>query len=315
MAGFRQALQDLVARTLAAGLPRGIMRQKRYFQLWEKRGYHVTPVHFYEPIPDTREITADQVNRRSRMVGIDLRADQQLELLPALASAYAGEYGQRLRDPEPWRPAQRRDLDFPDSLDGFVLYAMVRHLKPRLVIEIGAGMSTLIILLALDKNAEDSGEPRGTLTSIDPFPPPFLRHRDDLTLHDKPVQDVPLETFTALGEDDILFIDSTHVLKLGSDVYHEYLDIVPSVAPGVTVHAHDIHLPYEYPEPWVKQRFTFWNEQYLLQAFLSHNQAFEVVLANQFLHREHSPMLREHLDFYLGAEDAPGSFWFRRKPT
>ena len=169
------------------------------------------------------------------------------------------------------------------------------------------------LLGALERNAAESGGARGVLESVDPYPPAFLLGRDDLTLHRKPVQDVPLERFTTLGNGDILFIDSSHVLKIGSDVQHEYLEIVPSLAPGVMVHAHDIHLPFEYPEAWIKQEFRYWNEQYLLQAFLSHNAAFEVVLANQLLHREHAALLKESLSFYLGADDGPGSFWFRRK--
>lgn len=305
--------RDFVARVLAAVLPRRIMLDKRYYPLWEERGYHVTPVHFYEPLPDSRDVSPEQLERRSPMVGIDLCVERQLALLHGLARAHAAEYAALLREPESWRPAERRALDFPDSLDGFVLYAMVRHLRPRRVTEIGAGMSSLLVLRALAKNAAESGEPRGELESVDPFPPAFLDGRDDLTLHRRPVQDVPLERFTSLGRDDILFIDSSHVLKIGSDVQREYLEIVPSLAPGVMVHAHDIHLPYEYPEAWIRQEFRYWNEQYLLQAFLSHNAAFEVVLANQLLHREHAPLLSELLSFYLGADDGPGSFWFRRR--
>jgi len=111
---------------------------------------------------------------------------------------------------------------------------------------------------------------------------------------------------------DILFIDSSHVLKVGGDVQYEYLEILPRLKRGVVVHVHDIFLPGEYPNEWVREEHVFWNEQYLLQAFLSFNDSFEVLWAGSFMHRKHPEKLAECFPGYHPASCHPGSFWMRK---
>ena len=126
------------------------------------------------------------------------------------------------------------------------------------------------------------------------------------------IQDVPLSEFCSLEENDILFIDSSHVLKVGSDVQHEYLEILPRLKKGVIVHCHDIFLPEEYPKNWVLNNYVFWNEQYLLQAFLSFNESFKVLWAGNYMHLMHSDKLEQIFSSYKKDKVMPGSFWMAK---
>jgi hypothetical protein len=188
---------------------------------------------------------------------------------------------------------------------------MIRHFKPRRVIEIGSGMSTVLTAEAIRKNELEG---RSCLfTAIEPFPAKFLSHIPGLTeLLQTKVQRVPLERFCSLEANDILFIDSSHVVKIGGDVVYEYLEIIPRLKPGVLVHCHDIFLPAEYPKQWVMTNRIFWTEQYLLQAFLTHNRAFEILLAASFLHLRHPDKLAAAIGSYDPVRVWPGSFWMRR---
>jgi hypothetical protein len=125
------------------------------------------------------------------------------------------------------------------------------------------------------------------------------------------VQDVPLDEFTRLEDGDVLFIDTSHVVKTGGDVQYEFLEVLPRLQKGVIVHIHDIYLPAEYPKEWVLDGLTFWSEQYVLQAFLAFNSAFEVVLGGQYLHLYHPDRLHKAFALY-GGEPWLGSFWIRR---
>lgn len=152
------------------------------------------------------------------------------------------------------------------------------------------------------------------LITIDPYPNEVIKQGfPGLTrLIAQRVQDVELQQFNGLGENDILFIDSTHVLTIGSDVRYLFLEILPRLAKGVLVHVHDIVLPAEYPRKWVLEEYRFWNEQYLLQAFLAFNTNFEVLWAGSYMHLRHPDRLEEAFPSYNRAARWPGSFWMRR---
>ncbi|HWE37991.1 MAG TPA: class I SAM-dependent methyltransferase [Isosphaeraceae bacterium] len=298
--GIRTATRDLIAQLVVRAVPPGIFRDKRYFRLWQSRGYHVTRVHFYEPIPDTVSLKDDLWARPSAMVGVDMRVEAQLELLAAFAERYKSEY-------EGVDPITRGTPDWE------ALYCVVRHFRPRRIIEIGSGVSTRVAALAVEENRRHGVDAR--LTAIEPYPSDELRAGfpglSDLKVTQ--VQDVPLSEFEALGENDILFIDSSHVLKLGSDVQYEFLEILPRLRPGVVAHVHDIFFPFEYRRDWPMEQSIFWNEQYLLQAFLAFNSAFEVLLSNSYIHHAHPDALRRAFDRYDPKVHHPGSFWMRRK--
>jgi predicted O-methyltransferase YrrM len=309
---LRRRLLDRIAPLAAPLLPGRLLRDRRYFALWERRGFHALPVHFTSPVPDTRALPPALWERTSAAVGIDWNERAQLALLATLRDAYRAEYDAF--------PTERSDDPFRFTLanasfgpiDAEVLHAMVRHLEPRRVIEIGSGHSTLLIAAALERNRAE-GHP-GELIAIEPYPDRRLaRGFPGLSrLIAQPVQDVPLAEFEALGARDILFIDSSHVLKIGSDVQVEWLEIVPRLAPGVVVHVHDIFLPAEYPRTWVLDAHRFYGEQYLLQAFLAFNRAFEVLWAAQYMCLRHPEAVRGAFRSVAGRPLSAGSFWIRR---
>ena len=155
------------------------------------------------------------------------------------------------------------------------------------------------------------------LICIDPFPGELLGKSNNIpglqSLMETKVQDLDLEFFSQLDPGDILFIDSSHTVKIGGDVNYLFLEVLPRLNPGVIVHVHDIFFPFEYRRHWVLDEFRFWTEQYLLQAFLTFNAEFEVLLANYYLSRYHKEHLRAtfpDLSRWIG-----GSFWMRRKPV
>ncbi|HYV51255.1 MAG TPA: class I SAM-dependent methyltransferase, partial [Dongiaceae bacterium] len=182
---------------------------------------------------------------------------------------------------------------------------------PRRILEIGSGFSTRLALSALEKNRQ-AGKP-GVLTLCDPKPPRWGRTGSDGIERIVPsrVQELSLGEFTDLGASDMLFIDSTHVLAIGSDVQFSFLDVLPRLNPGVLVHVHDIFFPQEYPEYWVRDRMRFWNEQYLLQAFLAFNAGFRTVWASHWMSVRHEDQLRRAIPSFAPGK-SPGSFWMER---
>jgi len=187
-------------------------------------------------------------------------------------------------------------------------YCMVRHFRPRSIIEVGSGFSSLLLGQAAAKNKSSQ------LICIEPFPCEFLRNGFPglQSLIDKKVQDIDLEFFSQLESGDILFIDSSHTVKIGGDVNYLFLEVLPRLKPGVIVHIHDIFLPFDYPRIWVLDEFRFWTEQYLLQAFLTFNSEFEVLLANSYLRHYHQSDLKTA--FPSLTSWGGGSFWMRRHP-
>jgi len=281
-------LKDMCAKIVANLLPPRLMRSKRFFSLWESRGYHVTPVHFYELIPDTREFADELWSRQSALAGIDMREPSQLELLRRFASQYKGEY-----DRFPYAPTQTPyefhfNNGYYETVDAEVLYCMIRDCKPRRVVEIGSGFSTMITAAAIRRNQADAPEYQCEFTCIEPYPRDVIKSGfEGLTrLIQARVQDVPLDVFLSLEEKDVLFIDSSHVVTVGSDVCYEYLEVLPVLKKRVVVHIHDILLPQLYSRSWFQAK-VFWNEQYLLQAFLAFNNAFQTLWAANFMHLRH----------------------------
>ena len=298
---------EQVARLFAAVLPSFLRPevQRRYFSLWQEHGVHVTRVQRFSPVPDTRTLPDELWARHSEMAGVDINDAGQLRLLREF-SAFQHEY-----DEFPSAPTSRaHEFHFNnDSLDGtdaLALYCMIRHVKPRLVLEVGSGFSSRLAAQALLRNGQ------GRLICIDQNPDALVKRGfPGLTsvLQRRP-QDVHLDFYRQLQDRDVLLIDSSHVSTCGSDVNYLLLDVLPSLAPGVVVHLHDIFLPYEYPRDWVRQELRFWNEQYLLQAFLAFNTQFEVLLSNSYLAARHPAELRAA--FPRAPWWAGGSFWLRR---
>jgi hypothetical protein len=201
------------------------------------------------------------------------------------------------------------------GVDAEVLYSVIRHFRPRRIIEIGCGLSTILSSLAIDKNRTDDPSYVCELIGVEPYPNhDVLAKCNNLSrLIDRPVQDVPMSEFLQLGKSDILFIDSSHVSKIGSDVNYNILEVIPRLRPGVLVHLHDIAIPFEYPKRWVKDLRIFWNEQYVFHAFLSFNSDYEIVWAGSWMHWKHPDKLAAAFGSYEPASTLPGSFWIQRK--
>ncbi len=284
--------------------------EKAMFEPLQGMGFHLLRNHFYHPIPDTSEIDETIFEEENELVGIDIGRERQLDLLRSF-QALRKEYEaipQRSSIPHQYR----YDNTTFRAVDAEVLYCLIRQLRPKKIIEIGSGYSTLISAQALEKNKEE-GSP-GELIAIEPYPNQVLRDGfPGLTeLRAQKLQEVDSSEFTSLGPNDILFMDSTHVLKLGSDVQYEYLQILPRLNPGVFVHVHDIFLPREYPRDWVMKAHRFWNEQYLLQPFLSFNSSFQVVWAGFYMHLHEPEAVAAAFPAYDPKKASPGSFWIKR---
>ena len=298
-------LSQFIATTMPRCLHSGKFHE--IFPEWERHGFHVTPVHFYQPIPDTQSLPETLWNRPSELVGIEMNDAMQLDLLRNHFPGFRHEYNQFPAEPtgEPGRFYLYNGLF--DGIDALVAYCMIRHFQPRLIIEVGSGFSTLVAAEAIAKNKNSA------LICIEPFPLDFLRQGFPglHSLIEKKVEDIDRNFFSQLESGDILFIDSSHTVKIGGDVNYLFLEILPRLNPGVIVHVHDIFLPFDYRRDWVLDELRFWTEQYLLQAFMMFNSEFEVLLANSYLNHYHQEELKvafPELPAWGG-----GSFWIRRK--
>lgn len=240
------------------------------------------PGHAYSPIVDAATILgppdvdrvwpADVVDPP----GIDFRGADQLALLEALAA-----YAMPSTDDGLAMVHDPANDQFPPH-DVAVLYAMIRHLRPARVVEVGSGWSTTVTSRAIRDGGLDTH-----LTAIEPHPRDFLGSLDPLhELRVERVEHTPSSVFEALGVGDVLFVDSSHVAKTGSDVVHLLLDVVPRLPAGVVVHVHDVFLPEDYPQTWVRAGFG-WNEQYLVHALLLGGGPLHPLLLNRWLARRH----------------------------
>jgi Methyltransferase domain len=279
----------------------------------DRWGYHIRAINYYDPVPDFREITAEKTRQRREIPAINFDLPGQLALTQELATLYGGELARLANTPEAEGgfPFQNEYFSF---LDAAYYYTLIRHLKPARVVEIGCGLSTRIADKALKAN-RSMGHP-GKLVCIEPYPQPRLTEYNlEMELIEKRVEEIPLDFFSSLAANDILFIDSSHAVKFQSDVCREFLDILPVIQPGVWVHVHDIFFPTDYPARWlIDQRIAF-NEQYLLEAFLAFNPYFKPTAALRWLWLDH----RSDLNSCWPGEVLPpeedlgaASFWIKR---
>jgi hypothetical protein len=287
---------------------------KRSFRFFESLGVHVIPVHFYSPIPDTRALRRDTsiFDRKSQLLGIEMDEEKQVALLTEICPKHRSEYEQLPVDPT----GDPTEYYLSNGSFGFVSgqmhYCMVRHFKPNNIIEIGSGFSTLITLKAARANDAEHGS-NTKLTAIEPYPEDSLSQLKDesFSLVKSKVEDVDLDIVLELGDGDLLFIDSSHVSKIGSDVNFELFEVLPRLAKGVIVHIHDIQFPYDYFKSYILDERLFWNEQYLVQAFLMYNHSFEVLWCASYMAAEHPDLLAKHFPHYDPSR-IPTSLYIRR---
>jgi predicted O-methyltransferase YrrM len=292
-------------------LPPGIFTDHRFFELYQSKGWHATPVHFYQPIPDTRELSPKLWEEQSAMVGLDINEDEQITFIREL-SQFIDEYHSVFGSSLLTGANDDRFRQF-QGVDAALLYSVIRRYAPRRIIEIGSGGSSLLATDALDRNAEVDSNQRGVLTVIDPYPQRFLdKSLRAGQLVRKKVEEVPFEQFESLDENDLLFIDSSHTVRIGGDVQYIVLEILPRLKRGVLVHFHDIFLPLEYPREWILKKRLFWTEQYLLQAFLAYNDCFHILWSGGYMDIYCREELTNQFPYYDAANHIGGSFWIRR---
>ena len=188
-------------------------------------------------------------------------------------------------------------------------YLIVRLVKPVRIIEIGSGYSTMVCLKAIEQNQLEGFS--NELTCIEPFEMPFLNQEKNISLIRKPVEEVDLELFQSLEENDVLFIDSSHIIRPGNDLLHIFFEIFPILKKGVIIHIHDIFSPRHYPKEWLTEKMRFWNEQYLLEAFLHNNHDYQVLFTANHLVKSHYEEAKKVL-IHLQPNSEPSSFWMQK---
>lgn len=266
--------------------------------------------HFYSPVADPTEIRARQEqlwSRVDKMDGIDLNVPAQLALLRQL-EPHAASISYPSDDPGDSRTYFYGNDQYP-VLDAEFLHTALSLFRPKAMIEVGSGFSSLVTAEVNRRLLENQLD----FTCIEPYPRQFLIDgvAGITRLVREKVENLDISFFDRLEAGDILFIDSSHVSKIGSDVNHLIFDVLPRLQPGVLVHIHDVFLPDEYPKHWVIDEGRNWNEQYLLRAFLEFNPRFEVIWAAHYMGTRHTEAVRRTFPRYpeLGGG---ASFWIRR---
>lgn len=270
--------------------------------------YH--PGHFHTPLPSREEVqrvAPRALAWQDEICGVNLREREQLKLYASLVPYYKD-----MPFVETKVPGLRYHFlnDFFEYTDAFILYAMMRHFRPQRVMEAGSGYSSCVML----DTDEHFLENKTQFTFIEPYPERLLSNMKPedaarcTVVHDL-AQNVPTSLFSSLQDGDILFIDSSHVGKIGSDVLYFIFEVFPKLAKGVIIHIHDIFYPFEYPRAWYDVGRA-WNEAYLLRAFLQYNDAFEILFFNHFMCKKHKDMFAKHTPVCV--KDPGGSLWLRK---
>lgn len=288
-------------------------KQNVLFREAEKLGIHILKPDPFNPIPDTRYLKDDLWSKDSELSGVDFNEQQQIELLSLFQNQFKKEYEafEKTHSAKPY--IYHINNGMFESVDGEILYCMIRNFKPKRILEVGSPNAAFLCVQAISKNKEDDEKYSCELVAIEPNSNEIMKAGFPglSKLISEPIQNVPESEFTKLEENDIFFIDSNHVVRIGSDTTHEYLNIIPRLKKGVIIHVHDVFLPAEYPK-WVLGLRRFWNEQYLLQAFLAFNSSFKVLWAASFMHLKHSDMLEAAFSSYKKTQRWPGSFWMQK---
>ena len=287
-----------------ASLKQGVIRREQY-KTW------VPPGHYYSPIASLSEVKSneDRIFRtmEREILGIDLFEAEQLDLLSQFGTYYAelpfGDYKQE---------NLRYFFENPSYSysDAIFLYCMMRHIRPKKIVEVGSGYSSCAIL---DTN-ELFFDNEISCTFIDPYPQLLLSlindsDKDRVKIIQKRLQDIEVERFSMLSAGDMIIIDSTHISKVDSDVNYIFFKLLPHMNRGIYVHFHDIFYPFEYPKEWIYEGKAF-NEDYMLRAFLQYNRTFKVVLFNHFLESFHRDKFLKEMPLCL--KNCGGSIWIRK---
>jgi predicted O-methyltransferase YrrM len=266
--------------------------------------------HYYEPLFKTRNLYRSL--REDRFLpGIDFNIDEQLKLIEEF------DYNAEL-ERIPITNDSKTNIEFYYHNDSFVagdaemLYNIIRLFKPEKIIEIGSGHSTLMAIKAIATNKEENNAYFCQHICIEPYENQWLEQKQVKVIRKK-LEEVEKSLFETLNRNDILFIDSSHIIRPQGDVVREYLEILPTLKSGVLVHIHDIFTPKDYLDEWVLDEIKLWNEQYILEAFLTCNSQYRVKMAMNLLKHRHFEKLAEKCPILKNEPlNEPGSFWIMR---
>jgi len=278
-------------------------------EVGDRWNYHIRQHHFYEPWPRFQDLISDHILARRENPSINWAWDQQLALLQDL-EAYQLEVEALTQEQD--------GFDFQNSqfreFDAAIYYTLLRHLKPKTIIEVGSGYSTQVAHRAIAQNQQHDAP--CSLICVEPYPSAsLLKANLPIQLIQERLEHLDLGLFKQLQSGDILFIDSTHTVKFNSDVCREFLEIIPTLNTGVWIHIHDIFFPLDYPPHWLIQERRAWNEQYLVEAFLSYNTQFDVKLANHWValdYPEEAAKVWPKVRDWQGSHHC-GSLWLRKR--
>lgn len=283
---------------------------KRNWNLLKK--LKIVPVidHYYEPMI-SKEQFKGEVNERN-LLGIDLNVNEQITFIENLC--YKEEI---LKIPIQGNNHGEKQFYFKNGSfgpgDAEFLYGMIRFQKPKKIIEVGSGNSTLIAVKAIEENKREDDNYKCDMICIEPFEQPWLERLHEIKVVRKKVETVPIEFFQSLEEKDILFIDSSHVIRPQGDILWEYQNILPALQKGVYIHIHDIFTPKDYPEKWMFDEVRLWNEQYFVEAFLAYNDEFRIVGALNYLKHHHWEIVQKQFPVLSDNKDyEPGSLWIQK---
>lgn len=298
-----------------------------YFRIMRKRNFTSMPLskktmfsvgvfpildHYYEPMFNPKYLKYSLRENRN-LPGIDFNTQEQLDLLQKF------NYNEELLNFPIEKENNKIEFCYNDGMfrsgDAEYLYNLIRHFKPGKIIEVGSGHSTLMAINALKQNQSSDETSTCEHICIEPYENKWLE-KTNVKIIRKMVEDIDMSLFQSLKAGDIMFIDSTHMIRPQGDVLFEYLELLPQLNSGVIIHIHDIFTPKDYLDEWVNQP-RFWNEQYLLEAFLSNNKDFRIIGATNYLMHNHyndfvkkCPVLKMQRE--NGVDREPGSFWIMK---
>ena len=291
---------------------------RRLIRYLESKGYVVARADdYYSPLVSVPRLRSSfaRWNRPSALHGIEYDVEKMKSEFSDLLSRYLDEFSLI----PPYAALQKTGFG-PGytAIDALTLYMMVRHLKPRRYIEVGSGLSTFYCSLAAERNAAECYPLE--ITCIEPHPFEKLRTIPGIKVLEMEVQDAATSLFQQLRENDILFIDSSHVLKIDGDVPFLYLEVLPNLHTGVVTHIHDVPFPYNIPYPpqlWVlgQEWPMLWNEAMVLQALLCFNDKFKITMSTPLIRYYDESFLKSRIPFYETLEQNPNTFssiWLKR---
>ena len=265
--------------------------------------------HYYEPLVNPAHLRYP-LDRDRLLPAIDMNDAEQLSLLERFS--WQNELKQFPLDQADELSYHYHNPNF-GSGDAEFLYSLIRLAKPRRIIEVGSGFSTLMARNAIRDTQAQAPEYQCDHVCIEPYEQPWLE-KLGITIIRRRVEDCDMEIFASLQKDDVLFIDSSHVIRPQGDVLFEYFRLLPALKSGVYVHIHDIFTPRDYLAEWVSAEIRLWNEQYLVEAFLSYNKHFRIVGALNYLKHHYARELFDKCPILaMELANEPASLWLVRE--